>query len=103
MKKLMTLSAAILLTACASDGYDKTIAQINAERNSAAATVTAASLQQARMQRQNEIENAILVRQKAALKNSERRESSNVVTDTISNGLGAITAPVRGLFKITTY
>lgn len=96
MKKLFLSTLVLaLVTACASDRHDRTIAQINAERNDAAATVTAASLEQARKQRQNELEESILARQKAAMKNQERAEGTDVIMRPIGNLLCALTGGCR--------
>lgn len=93
MKKYLILAIfPLILTACAGGDYKRSSAQINAERNSAQSLVTAASLEQARMQRTNELEESIKVRQQQAMENQSRRESSRVVTDTIGNGLCAIGA-----------
>ncbi|MCW9717446.1 NGK_0946 family protein [Avibacterium sp. 21-599] len=81
-----------ILSACASGDYHRSAASINAERNSAQSIVTAASLEQARMQRTNELEESIKVRQQQALENQSRRESSSVVTEAIGNGLCALGA-----------
>lgn len=84
MKHLATLTLlSSLLVACAGGNYKRDIASINAERNSAQAQVTTASLEQARMQRVNILEESILARQQQALENQARQESSNVVTGAI--------------------
>lgn len=91
MKKLLlSIITLTLVTACTSARHDRTIAQINAERNSELATVTDASLAQARKQRQNELEESILARQKEAMKNQERTESTDVIVRPISTILCAL-------------
>ena len=61
-----------MLFACATER--KSIAQINAERNNAQAYVTTESLEQQRMQRQNELEESILRRQQDRMENQSTRE-----------------------------
>lgn len=91
MKKLLLIATiSTVLTACTGGNYHRDIASINAERNSTQAMVTDASLAQARKQRQNQLEEAILLRQQDAMANQSRRESSSVVTDTLKNTLGVI-------------
>lgn len=80
----------LFLTACTGGNYHRSTADINAERNSAQSIVTAATLEQQRMQRVNALEESILLRQQDALQNQSRRESSAVVTDTIGNGVCAV-------------
>ncbi len=78
MKKLIMLSLVVpMLFACASER--RSIAQINAERNSAQALVTEASLEQQRKQRQNELEESILRRQQDAMENQSKRETSDLI------------------------
>lgn len=73
MKKLLICTLIVpMLFACATER--KSIAQINAERNNAQAYVTTASLEQQRMQRQNELEESILIRQKDRMENQTTRE-----------------------------
>lgn len=92
MKKVFFSAMIVsLLTACASERHDRTIAQINTERNDQTATVTTASLEQARKQRQQELEESILARQKAALKNQEKAEGTDVILRPISSILCALT------------
>lgn len=78
MKKLVIFSLiSLVLTGCATER--KSIAQINAERNSAQAQVTVASLEQQRMQRQNEREESILRRQQDIMENQSRQETSDLI------------------------
>lgn len=78
MKKLVIFSLiSLVLTGCATER--KSIAQINAERNSAQAQVTVASLEQQRMQRQNEREESILRRQQDAMEHQSRQETSDLI------------------------
>lgn len=78
MKKLVIFSLiSLVLTGCATER--KSIAQINAERNSAQAQVTEASLEQQRMQRQNEREESILRRQQDIMENQSRQETSDLI------------------------
>ncbi|OOF37562.1 NGK_0946 family protein [Rodentibacter heidelbergensis] len=78
MKKLLICTLTLsLLFACATER--KSIAQINAERNSAQAYVTTASLEQQRMQRQNEIEESILRRQQDRMENQTSQEKTNQI------------------------
>ncbi|MBS6047176.1 hypothetical protein EUX54_03255 [Haemophilus haemolyticus] len=73
MKKLLICTLIVpMLFACATER--KSIAQINAERNNAQAYVTTESLEQQRMQRQNELEESILRRQQDRMENQSTRE-----------------------------
>ena len=73
MKKLLICTLIVpMLFACATER--KSIAQINAERNNAQAYVTTDSLEQQRMQRQNELEESILRRQQDRMENQSTRE-----------------------------
>lgn len=73
MKKLLICTLIVpMLFACATER--KSIAQINAERNNAQAYVTTESLEQQRMQRQNELEESILKRQQDRMENQSTRE-----------------------------
>lgn len=89
-KTLISLSFATLLTACGSPNYHQDIASINAERNSAQAKVTSASLEQARMQRQNQLEESILYRQRDAMQNQTNMEKSSVIGSFYDNTIGRI-------------
>ena len=87
MKKLAIVTlTALVLAGCASER--KSIAQINAERNSAQAQVTIASLEQQRMQRQNEREESILRRQQDAMEHQSRQETGNLILAPIKVLLG---------------
>lgn len=78
MKKFIVLGlSALILAGCATER--KSIAQINAERNSAEAYVSEATLAQQRRQRQNEREESILRRQQDAMENQSRKESSDLI------------------------
>ena len=73
MKKLLICTLIVpMLFACPTER--KSIAQINAERNNAQAYVTTESLEQQRMQRQNELEESILRRQQDRMENQSTRE-----------------------------
>ena len=73
MKKLLICTLIVpMLFACATER--KSIAQINAERNNAQAYVTTESLEQQRMQRQNELEESILRKQQDRMENQSTRE-----------------------------
>ncbi|OOF41370.1 hypothetical protein BKK49_04980 [Rodentibacter rarus] len=82
MKKLVIYALIPMLFACATER--KSIAQINAERNSSQALVTTASLDQQRKQRQNELEEAILRRQQDRMETQTTREKTSVVTDVLN-------------------
>lgn len=84
-KHLLFVICPLILTACSGGDYRRSSAEINAARNSAQSIVTEASLAQARRQRDNELEEAILQRRQATLENQSRAESSRVVTDSIGS------------------
>lgn len=71
------------LVACTGSDYHRDIASINAERNSAQALVTQASLDQARMQRQNQLEETILSRQRDAMVNQTQMEKTNIFKNAV--------------------
>lgn len=82
MKKLFIVTLAIpMLFACATER--KSIAQINAERNSAQAYMTTASYEQQKMQRLNELEESILIRQQNKMENQTNQEKTDRVMGVI--------------------
>lgn len=91
MKKLLTLSIlSMAVTACTDSAYSASSAQINAERNAEQSIITTAALEQHRMQRQNQLEEAILARQRGAMKNEDQRDQASTVNSWYKATLGQI-------------
>lgn len=88
MKKLaLSTTLAVILSAC-SNGSNYDIREINAKRNSAEAMVTTASAAQADLQRDQELKERILARQKSAMDHQDTTESINSIGNAIDSTIG---------------
>lgn len=88
MKKLaLSTTLAVILSAC-SNGSNYDIREINAKRNSAEAMVTTASAAQADLQRDQELKERILARQKSAMDHQDTAESINSIGNAIDSTIG---------------